>query len=273
MKNTTVTTATVTVPALVNETKASEVIRSADVIARDVLEIGEDNRVSIRKGADVSPSELAGFILDRDSKAKAFGVQARWAYYSAGMLPNGDHVQEEIANRLREAMSSSAFTQLKSEATKYCPLLIKNGFKTPLSVFKDLKAEFKFDDDGKLLPLAKQSRAAKELLPLVKDGTATQAKGREIRKKYTTASGNPTPSNPKPAPVTSEAKSEITRFSTALRDLKALQAYLASERLEGDDRQSFVNGICEIGRLLGLQVTVPNAKPATTPATTPAKQK
>jgi hypothetical protein len=133
MKNNTVTTTTVQAPAL--KVEAQETIRPIQSVESDFTFDGD--RVTLKKGAQVTPSEFALFIANREGKAAGFKTQARWAFYEAGRLPNGSEVQAEIGKRLKDMLSASAFNQLTSEARTLCPLIIAEGIKTPLSTLKD----------------------------------------------------------------------------------------------------------------------------------------
>lgn len=267
MKTVTTNTIAPATVSLVNESKDT-VIRSADILARDVLDIAEDGRVTIRKGADVSASELALFIVDREQTGARFKTQARWTYYAAGLQPNGSDLQQQIAKRLREMLTPSAFHQLKSEANNIAPLIVAEGIKSPLSVMKDAMGELKVKPNGMLAPMKDQSKAARELIPLLKAGTATQAKVREVRAKYTTATTNPT--NPKVANPTAKpddaAKMAAVAYGNAIGGLNTVAKYLDGNRVEGKERDAFVNLVTELGRKLGLTVSVPNAPAPTAPA-------
>lgn len=248
MKNATVTTTTVQAPAL--KVEAQETIRPLVTVEADFS--FEGDRVTLKKGAQVTPSEFALFIANRETKAQGFKTQARWAYYEAGRLPNGTEVQAEIAKRLREMLSQSAFNQLTSEAKTLCPLIVSEGIKTPLSTLKDAMGALQVNEaTGKLLPLAKQTKAGKALIPLLRAGTVTQAKVRAIRKDSAPA---PAPKgNGKPAKGSTEAGKTMA-FGNALGDLKRVSVYLEANRVEGDDRKQFVTLLCDLGRKLGLKI-------------------
>lgn len=255
MKNATVTTTTVQAPAL--KVEAQETIRPLATVETDFSFDGD--RVTLKKGAQVTPSEFALFIANRETKAQGFKTQARWAYYEAGRLPNGTEVQAEIAKRLREMLSQSAFNQLTSEAKTLCPLIVTEGIKTPLSTLKDAMGALQVNEaTGKLLPLAKQSKAGKALIPLLKAGTVTQAKVRAIRKDAAPAPASK--GNGKPSGKASADAGKTMAFGNALGDLKRVSVYLEANRVEGDDRKQFVTVLCDIGRKLGLNVAEIGAK-------------
>lgn len=265
---TTVTTTPATVAPV------AEMIRPVNLIEKDFTIEGD--RVTMKKGAQISASEFALFISDRENTGTQFRTQARWAYYEAGRLSNGTEIQTEIAKRLESMLSKSALYQLKSEATTLCPLVIAEGLKSPLSILKDAVKELATNDAGKLKPMKDQTKAAKELIPLLKAGAVTQAKVREIRQKHKVASVT-TPSTPTQAERVSEADKVIGGMQASLSNLsKALD----STKLEGEDRDSVVNILTDIARKLGLSLVIPGAiakptpakpAPAATPAPAPAQ--
>lgn len=268
MKNQTIATAPAAA-ALVNEKPQVEVIRSVETLTRDAFTMHDDGRVDIRD-KNVTASELALFIADRENTGARFKTQARWTFYAAGQLQNGTEVQGEIAKRLKEMLSSSAFAQLKSEALNLCPLAIANGIKAPLSILKDAVAELAVNEaTGKLKPLKDQSKAAKELIPLLQAGAITQAKVREVRAKHSTAPATGKPTAPATGP-TAKPDSEVTAGARVIADLQAATKALDGVRLEGPQLQAAVNLATDICRKLGLAATVIGAsdKPtAAAPAT------
>lgn len=258
MKNQTITTAPVS-PVLVNEKQ--ETIRSVEQLTRDAFTIHEDGRVDIRD-KNVSASEMALFIADRENTGARYKTQARWTFYAAGQLQNGTEVQAEIAKRLKEMLSSSAFAQLKSEALNLCPLAIANDIKAPLSILKDAVAELAINErTRKLSPLAQQSKAAKELIPLLKAGVVTQAKVREVRAKHSTQSANPTRPAPPVAKKDDSEAGAVLAHASAIGHLGMAKKYVEEVNPQGDDRQAFINILCEMGRLLGVQVIMPGKTP------------
>lgn len=212
----------------------------------------DGDRVTIPKGSDLTDSEIALFIGDRADKARTFGSQARWTYYAAGMLNNGGERQKSIAEKLSTMLSKTALYQLTSEATTLCPLAIAEGIKAPLSVLKDAKAQLAINDKtGKLLPMAKQSRASKELIPLLKAGTVTQAAVRDIVKKHKA----PTTSAPsKPTAKAGEAAEEAKAFGGFLASLNNANKYLEGNKVEGDDRAKALVMVTDICRKLGISL-------------------
>lgn len=243
-----------------------ETIRPADILIRDGLLSIDGDKVTIKRGSDVSPSELALFIQGRTEQARTFGSQARWAFYDAGLLPNGTEVQEEIAKRLRLSLSKSAYSQLTSEARSLCPVIIANGLSTPLSNLKDAIADLKTDEKFKFLPATKQSDIGKKLLPLLKAGEATQVKIREI--KGTKNANAPTkPTAPTSGPkAKDDATSEAVAYGNFIHALTDANKYAQANKLGGVDRDKAVNILTDICRALGLSVMAPSAPKAPAPA-------
>jgi len=240
--NTTVATVT---PAIVTET-----IRPLSTL-ETLLSISGD-KVSIPKGCDISPAELGAFIADRDEKARTYGSQARWTWHAIGALPDAEAKRAEVRKALEGKLSKSALYQLTSEAETLCPLIERENIAAPLSLLKDAKAELLVDEKtGRLAPMAKQTKAGRELIPLLKAGNVTQKGIRDIRAKHKPATV--TPPKPKGGTPSGDAK-EAAAFGLALGQAKAVQTYLTSVKLEGADRQQFVNIATDIARQLGLNI-------------------
>jgi hypothetical protein len=238
-------TVTTTAPAIVTET-----IRPLSVI-ETLLSI-EGDRVTIPKGCDVSPAELGAFIADRDDKARTYGSQARWTWYAVGQLPDNEAKRAEVRKALEGRMSKSALYQLTSEADTLCPLVINEGIKAPLSLVKDAKAALLVNEKGKLEPMAKQSAAAKALIPLLKAGTVTQAGIRAIRKEHATPKA---PKGPTAAtPPANDAEKAAIAYGLALGQAKGVQTYVTANKLSGKDRDQMVNIVTDICRQMGLVI-------------------
>lgn len=235
-----------------------------------LLSVFEENgdRLSIKPGTvigdkpgQITAEEIAEVIADRQAKSDTFRVQARWAYYSAGLLPDGAEVQKQIANKLGTKLTTSALYQLKSEATSLIPRLVANQFASPISLLKDASAEIKFGDDGKALPDDKQTAAARELLPLLKSGELKQKQIRDIRKKHnapTSAGTSPTTAGTPAAPgTTTPADREQAAYVTFLANLRAGETYLTSHKLMAgsDDHKMAVALVTNLARLLGHAVS------------------
>jgi hypothetical protein len=252
MKTTNQNTAIVTAaPAAL--TAASVVIRPIETVLRDFfVENGE--RLEVKKGTDVKPEEIAQVILSREVASAKLRTQARWAYYSAGQLPDGAKVQEQIASVLLKSMSKSAFYQLKSEATRNIPVLLANGFQAPLSILKDAIADIKVDKDGKALPLKDQSKAGKKLLPLLKAGTVKQKEVRDIREAAKAPSANTGNSGKGQTGGSSAESEEAKAFGSFLASMNLANGYLEKTKLQGDDRMKAVTLVTNAARLLGLVI-------------------
>lgn len=262
---------TIAAPAVKGEVKGDvETIRPlADIVSDfEVTDGGE--RVVIRKGAKLSPSEFALFIADRENTGNRYKTQARFAFYEAGQLPNGSEVQVEIVKRLEGMLSRSALYQLKSEANTIVPLMLTEGIKVPLTTVKDAMAELEVNEKtGRLLPLSKQSKAGRKLIPLLKEGAVTQAKVREIRNENKPrATSTPSAGNGK------GADDETLAYAGILASLNRVNTYLDKNKVEGNDRQALVNAFTDIGRKLGVSVVVPSlpSAPAKVAASVPAKK-
>ena len=233
------------------ETKVETIKPLASIAA--LLKI-EGDKVTVPKGADLSPSELALYIASEEQAGNACKTRARWTYYSAGLLQNGGDIQAAIKGRLDTMLSKSAVYQLTSEATTLCPLVIAEGLKVPLSLLKDAKAELAIDEKtGKLAPMSKQTKAAKALIPLLKSGEVTQGAIREIRKANATSA--PTkPTSPKEGPKAKD-NAEAIEFGLMAGKLADVNTYLEKTKLAGDDKQKFVNLATALCRALGLAVS------------------
>lgn len=234
-------------------TPTTEHIRKVADIEKDFVIDGD--KLTFRKGAEPTASELAVFIADRENTGTRFRTQARWAYYGAGSLQNGTEVQKAIVERLKGMLTPSALAQLKSEACTLIPVLLANDIKSPLSILKDAIGDLTVDPKtNKLAPIGKQGKAGKALIPLLKAGDVTQAKVREIRAAHKVAPTTTTPGHSTQGERLTEAEKVVAGMTLSLRNISTA---LDGAKVEGKEREAIVNILTDVARKLGLVLTVP----------------